>query len=76
MIAQRSELAWLQSDFYRDQFRKMLRWLIVAALIIFVLIGVIIYLILFRSPEHYYANTTDGKILAMPPAIILGAVKQ
>jgi len=66
MIGHRHEIARLQSDFYRDQYRKILRWLMGAVLIMLVLILMIIYLILFTPQQHYYANTTDGKILAMP----------
>lgn len=66
MLGRRSDIARLQSDFYRDQFRKMLRWLTVSLAIIFLLLAAIIYLILFRPPMHYYANTTEGKILNMP----------
>lgn len=68
MLGQRREIARLQSDFYRDQFRKILHWLVGALLIILILIAGIIYLILFEPPIHFYANTTDGKILPMPPA--------
>jgi len=68
MIAPRHEIAWLQSDFYRDQYRKMLRWLVYTTCIIYFLILAIIYLILFQPPETYYGNTSDGKILPMPPA--------
>lgn len=67
MIAPRHEIARLQSDFYRDQFRKMLRWLVYSVFIIFILIAFIIYLILFQPPQTYYGNTSDGKILKMPP---------
>jgi len=66
MIAPRHEIARLQSDFYRDQFHKLLRWLIISILIIFLLICGIAYLILFKSPVPYYANTIDGRILTMP----------
>lgn len=66
MLAPRNQIARLQSDFYRDQFRRMLRWLIVSTFIMFVLIAGIIYLLLFQAPQKYYANTTEGKILAMP----------
>ena len=69
MLGRRSENARLQSDFYRDQYRKMLRWLIVAIFIMFILIGTIIYEILFAPEQQYYANTTDGKILLMPQHI-------
>lgn len=61
------EDARLQSDFYRDKFRKTLRWLIVSIATMLILILAIIYTILFRPEPTYYANTTDGIILAMPP---------
>lgn len=66
MLGQRHEIARLQSDFYRDQFRKILRWLLGSLLIMFVLLAIIIYLILFQPTIHYYANTTEGKIFSMP----------
>ena len=66
MLGARHQIARLQSDFYRDQFRKILRWIMYAMAIIFLLIAAIIYLILFQPEKTYYANTTDGKILTMP----------
>lgn len=72
MLGPRSQIARLQSDFYRDQYRKIIRWLIGAVFIIFVLIGVIIYTLLFEPRQLYYANTIDGKILAMPPPQVQG----
>ena len=46
MLGARHEIARLQSDFYRDQFRKVLRWLVYSTVIIFVLMAIIFYLIL------------------------------
>ena len=66
MLGKRDEIARLQSDFYRDQFRKTLRWIMVCVVIMFALIIAIIYLVLFQPVEPYYANTSDGNILAMP----------
>jgi hypothetical protein len=66
MLAPRHEIARLQSDFYRDQFRKILRWLLGSVFIIFVLLGAIIYVILARPSIQYYANTTNGQLLDMP----------
>lgn len=66
MLARQHELAWLQSDFYRNQFRKVLRWLIVVTFIMFLLIGSIIYVILIQPSPKYYANTSEGRILPMP----------
>lgn len=67
MLGSRSTIARLQSDFYRDQFRRLLRWLMISVVIVLLLNVVILYLILFPASEHYYANTTEGKILPMPP---------
>jgi intracellular multiplication protein IcmL len=66
MLGQRHQIARLQSDFYRDQFRKILRWLMVTVFIMFALIFVIFYLILVQPPQKFYGNTTDGRILPMP----------
>lgn len=66
MQGRRHEIAWLQSDFYRDQYRKMLRWLLYSVLIIFALLLVVFYLILFEPSSPYYANTASGRILDMP----------
>ncbi|MBA3662489.1 MAG: hypothetical protein H0W64_12225 [Gammaproteobacteria bacterium] len=69
MLASRQQNAWLHSDFYRDQFHKMLRWMIGSIFIIYVLLAIVIYLILFQPTQSFYANTTTGMILPMPPAI-------
>lgn len=67
MLGPRHEIARLQSDFYRDQFRKILRWLTIAIGITFLLIAAILYdIFLYKPVVNYYANTIDGKILDMP----------
>lgn len=67
MLGPRHEIARLQSDFYRDQFRKLLRWLVGVMFIIFLLICAILYdIFLYHPVVRYYANTTDGKIFDMP----------
>ncbi len=68
MIGSRNEIARLHSDFYRDQFRKMIRRLIVCVVIIFILIITIIGFIVFQPQPMYYGNTIEGRILSMPPA--------
>lgn len=65
MLGRRHEIARLQSDFYRNQFHRLLKWLLVAGGFIILLILIIIYFILFQKPQKYYANTTDGKILEL-----------
>jgi hypothetical protein len=69
MLSSRSDNARLQSDFYRDQYRKMLRWLMGSVVIIIIMVLMIIYQILFRAPQQYYANTIEGRILPMPPGV-------
>jgi hypothetical protein len=66
MQGRKYQLAHLQSDFYRDQFRKIMQRLTYSIVIMFMLIAVILYLILFQPSLRYYANTSDGKILNMP----------
>jgi intracellular multiplication protein IcmL len=66
MIARRHEMAHLQSNFFRNQFRKILRWILISLIIIFVLIATVSYLILSHPNPPYYANTSEGLILAMP----------
>jgi len=66
MLASRHATARLQSDFYRDQFRKMLRWIFYSIIVMFLLILGIIYFILLEPPQSYYANTQSGRIFNMP----------
>lgn len=66
MIANRSDVARLQSDFYRDQFRKMVRWLIYSMVIMMLLVAAIVYCIIFQPTQQFYANTAEGRILTMP----------
>ena len=68
MLGARHEIARLQSVFYREQFHKVLRWLIYSVAIIFFLIAIIIYLVLFQPAASYYGNTSEGRILPMPKA--------
>ena len=65
MIGNRENLAYMQSDFYREKYRKFLRWLLASIVVTVMLICVIIYLILFKAPTQYYASTTDGVILPL-----------
>lgn len=69
MLGRRSEIARLQSDFFRDQFRRMVRWLMMSVLVMLILIAAIIYSILVQPSRSYYANTTEGRILSMPPEV-------
>jgi hypothetical protein len=66
MLGRRSENARLQSDFYRDQFRRMLGWLMASMMIMILLVLGIIYFILVQPRQDYYANTSEGRIMNMP----------
>jgi hypothetical protein len=68
MISDRDENARFQSDFYRDKYHGVLRSLLLSVCLIVLLIGGIIYLVLFRAPPQYYATTTDGQIIPMVQA--------
>lgn len=56
-----------ESDFYRDRYYGVLRALFISTCIILLLIGTIIYFILFIDPQDYYATTTEGMIVPMLP---------
>ena len=66
MIGSRNQIARLQSDFYRDQFRKIVRWLIVSVILMFILISMILFFLLVQPKQDFYANTVEGRILDMP----------
>lgn len=65
MIGNRETLAYMRSDFYREKYRKILRWLLASVVLMVMLIGVIIFLILFKASPQYYASTTEGVILPL-----------
>jgi hypothetical protein len=69
MIGNRTDIPRLQSDFYRDQFRKVVRWLIVSVFLMFILIVMIIFFLLAQPTQDYYANTVEGRILNMPSTV-------
>lgn len=68
MIGRRHEIAWLQSDFYRVTYRRIILALLLSVSIMMILIGVILYLILVNPSARYFATTTQGKIIPMAPS--------
>jgi intracellular multiplication protein IcmL len=67
MIGHRHELPRFQSDFYRDNYRKVLFTLILSIMVMIFLIAAIIYLVLTQKKPDYYASTTSGQIISMAP---------
>ena len=65
MLGTRYQVAKLHSLFYRDQFRRLVRWLFVELFIMAVLVAAILYYVFFPAHQMYYANTTDGRVLPM-----------
>lgn len=59
--------ARLQSDFYRDSYHKLLRFVIFEIIVMLLLITAIIYVVFFQPPLHYYATTTNGLIIPLIP---------
>jgi hypothetical protein len=65
MIGKRYEQPKFYSNFYRDQYHKMLRRLIVLSVLILLLTLGIIYYLFYPGAPHYYASTTTGQIIPM-----------
>ena len=68
MIGSRQKKARYHLDFYRDNYHKMLNVLLFLSFVMLVLIGAIIYFILFNPQPQYYASTTQGLIIPMHPS--------
>lgn len=67
MVGRRHEIARMQSDFYKDWYHKILNILIGFSFIILFLTLIIIYLILAKPTQKYYATTTEGQIISLAP---------
>ncbi len=70
MIAPRYAIPRFQSDFYRDNYYRMLRWLIFCLVVIVILISSILYFVIFTDQRSYYASTTAGQIIPLSPNIL------
>jgi hypothetical protein len=66
MQGRRSDIARLHSDFYRDQLRKTLQWLVASVFFMLLIMLVTFYVVLTAPSQRYYANTSEGRILPMP----------
>jgi len=66
MIAKRSEITLFQSIFYRDSYYKVLRCLLVEAVIILCLIAAILYYIFFSASHTllYYDHQRPNNVIA------------
>ena len=53
------------SQFYRDQYRRMVKWLVVNAMVTAGLVAVLAYMIFFPGQTKYYATTTSGQVVPL-----------
>lgn len=65
MLGRRYQIAKLQSNFYRDQFRRIMSWLVLELLVMLLLSILILYHVFFPPEQKYYANTTEGRVLPL-----------
>jgi intracellular multiplication protein IcmL len=65
MIGRRDQMPRYKSDFYRDNYRKILRALVLALIVIGLLVAVIIYMVLLNPKPQYYASTVEGRIIPL-----------
>ncbi|MBV8801696.1 MAG: hypothetical protein JO131_01785 [Gammaproteobacteria bacterium] len=65
MIGKRYEQPKFYSDFYRMQYHKMLRRLIILSVVILLLTLGIMYYLFYPEAPRYYASTTTGQIIPM-----------
>jgi hypothetical protein len=69
MIGGRDRIVRFQSDFYRNNYYKMLRSLLFTSFVMLALICAIIYFVLLNPPRQYYATTTNGQIIPLKPIV-------
>ena len=59
------ELVRLRNNFYRDNYRKAVTWLLLFLFVIVLLIGVVFYQLKHIPPHDVYASTADGRIVLL-----------
>lgn len=65
MIDEALERARLRSNYYRDNFRRCVRLLLLNLFIIFVLLAIVYYQLISRPTPPDYISTADGRIVAV-----------
>lgn len=61
------EAVRLRNEFYRDNYRKVVGALLISILIIFVLVGGVVYVVSNPPAPQYFATTSDGRIIPLVP---------
>src|SRR5262245_6955283 len=61
------ELIRLRNEFYRDNYRKVIGVLLVTIIIIFILAGILAYLLSHPPAPKYFATDSQGRIIQLTP---------
>lgn len=61
------ELIRLRNNFYRDNYRRVMKLLLLLALVLVVALGTIFYLLSHRPSPQYFATTESGQVLNLIP---------
>lgn len=65
MIGKGQQLARLQSNLYRDWYRRLLNWLVFSTVVMLILVLAIMYYVFFPMPRNYYATTSGGQVIPL-----------
>ncbi len=55
----------IRNHFYRDNYRRLIKILLLCLFVIVMLVGVIFYLVMTIPSETYYASTEDGRVIPL-----------
>ncbi len=61
------ELIRLRNNFYRDNYRRVMKLLLIMSLVMVVLVLTMAYLFTHRSEPKYFATTQSGRVLQLVP---------
>jgi archaellum biogenesis protein FlaJ (TadC family) len=65
MVGQKYEIARMRAELHRDNYRQLLRFLIILNAIGLALIICIVYVIFFQPAPTYFATTSTGLIIPL-----------
>lgn len=65
MVGQKYAIARMRAELHRDNYRQLLRFLIILNAITLVLIAGILYIVFFHPTPTYYATTSTGLVLPL-----------
>ena len=67
MTEESLELVRLRNNFYRDNYRRVMKLLLVMSLVMVVLVLTMAYLFTHRPDPKYFATTQSGRVLQLVP---------